>query len=224
MPEGRLWKRKGTYSRRLSKLPLECRYLMREFVSWCDREGRLDADPHWVNRKFFCGDTDNYTDEQVAEFLQLLHDSKKNGVGLIQIYTVDGVQYLWLPGFEGEQSKSWVTWTKPKEAESSIPEPQSASPPSTSKKKPDVKLNPKLREMIDFLEGKIGRPATPKDLEQLKDMSSTYEVDTFKEAVEEAVGLNKRSLTYIERILESKQEPEPEEPEPEGESGEVELE
>lgn len=239
MPESRLIKRKITMSRRLNKLPLECRYLMREFILWVDKEGRLDGDPHWINRKFFCGDTDNYTDEQVAEFLQLLHDSKKNGAGLIELYKVDGVQYLWLPGFEGEQSKSWVTWTKPKEAESSIPKPQSASPSSTSKKMSafsitqvsgdkrtmkELRVDAKLREMIDFFEGKIGRPATPKDLEQLKDMSSTYEVDTFKEAVEEAVRLGKRSLTYIERILESKQEPEPEETEPEGESGEVELE
>lgn len=123
MPEGRLIKRKITRSRRLNQLPLECRYLMREFILSVDKEGRLDGDPHWIKREFFCGDLDDYTDEQVAGWLKLLHDSKKNGLGLIELYEVDGVQYLWLPGFLGEQSKTWLHGARLREAESSIPPP-----------------------------------------------------------------------------------------------------
>lgn len=227
MPEGRLIRRKIADNERLNSLPVEARLLYDRLILFVDREARHKAIPRLLLRRYF--PLDDYTDEQMLGWLKGLHDAKKtdeNGhkYGLIELYEVDELQYLWLPGFEGEQSKSWSNpthGTKWKEAESSIPEPPASSP---SKKKSDIKLSPKLQEMIDFFEDKIGRPATPKELEQLRDMSSTYELDSFKGAVEEAVRLNKRNLTYIERILESKQEPEPEEPTSEEESGEVPLE
>lgn len=121
MPEGRLIKRKIVDDYRLNSLPIEARLLYFNIILWVDREGRLQADPKWVNRRFF--PMDSFTNEQVAEWLQMLHDSKKNGIGLIELYEVSGLKYLWLPGFEGEQSKSWLKYTKEKEAESSIPPP-----------------------------------------------------------------------------------------------------
>ena len=142
MPEGRLIKRKITMSRRLNKLPLQCRYLMREFIIWVDKEGRLDGDPHWINREFFCGDLDDYKDEQVAEWLKLLHGTKKNGSGLIELYEVDGVQYIWLPGFIEEQNKTWYHGARNSEAESSIPPPPSASEKRKAAVKPAEEIYP----------------------------------------------------------------------------------
>ncbi|KKK91161.1 hypothetical protein LCGC14_2715760 [marine sediment metagenome] len=220
MPEGRMIRRKIADSERLNRLPVEARLLYDRLILFVDKEARHHANPRLLLRRFF--PLDNYDDKDMEEWLQGLYAAKKNGKGLIELYEIDGLRFLWLPGFEGEQSKSWVKFTKEKEAESSIPEPP---PLGKGKKKPDIKTDTKLKDMVDLFENKVGRPATPKELEQLKDMSSTYELDSFKEAVEEAG--DKRNLTYIERILESKREPEPEEPTTDDESegsGEVELE
>ena len=235
MPEGRMIRRKIADSERLNRLPVEARLLYDRLILFVDKEARHHANPRLLLRRFF--PLDNYSDKDMEEWLKGLYAAKKNGKGLIELYEIEGLRFLWLPGFEGEQSKSWVKFTKEKEAESSIPEP----PPITKNSKmsgfsitqvsgdkrtlKELRVDAKLQDMIDFFENKIGRPATPKELEQLKDMSSTYELDSFKEAVEEAG--DKRNLTYIERILESKREPEPEEPTTDDESegsGEVELE
>lgn len=159
MPEGRLVKRKITDNYRLNSLPVEARLLYFNIILWVDREGRLQADSKWINRRFF--NMDNYSDDQVAEWLQGLHSSKKNGLGLIELYEVDELQYLWLPGFEGEQSKSWVKFTKEKEAESSIP-----PPPSTRERRRSSKpVATETKEVADVL---IPTPFEEELLEVLK--------------------------------------------------------
>ena len=121
MPEGRLIKRKITDNYRLLSQPIPARHLYYNLILWVDKEGRIQADIHWINKRFF--QMDNYADEEVEEWLQGLHDAKKNGKGLIELYEVDGLKYMWLPGFLGEQSLTWFHGARNREAESSIPAP-----------------------------------------------------------------------------------------------------
>ena len=172
MPEGRLIKRKITRSRRLNKLPLECRYLMREFILWGDREGRLVADPHWVNREFFCGDTDNYTDEQVKDYLQMLHDSRE-----IELYEVDGKQYLWVPEFDGEQSKE-------------------LEKPNGEIKTDDLKV----ATMIKAYEDEAKRTLTPHDVDILIDFADNYPDSWFERALTDYPG---KPLNYLGKVMEN---------------------
>lgn len=124
MPEGRLIKRKIADNERLNRLPVPARLLYERLILFVDREARHQANPRMLLRRFF--PLDDYTDEEMQGWLEGLHGAKKNGVGLLELYEVDDIQYLWLPGFEKEQSKSWSHpnhGTKWKEAESSIPSP-----------------------------------------------------------------------------------------------------
>lgn len=127
MPDGRLIKRKIADNERLNCLPVEARLLYDRLILFMDKEYRHQANPRLLLRRFF--PLDEYTDEQMQEWLEGLHDAKKNGIGLVELYKVDDIQYLWLPGAEGEQSKTWLHGAREKEADSSIP------PPPTVKEK-----------------------------------------------------------------------------------------
>ena len=147
MPEGRMIRRKIADSERLNRLPVEARLLYDRLILFVDKEARHHANPRLLLRRFF--PLDNYSDKDMEEWLQGLYAAKKNGKGLIELYEIDGLKFLWLPGFEGEQSKSWVKFTKEKEAESSIPEPSAIT---KGKKKPDIKTDTKLKDMVDLFE------------------------------------------------------------------------
>lgn len=121
MPEGRKLKKKIVDSERLNSVPIEAECLFYKMLTHLDCEGRLKAEPQWVCNKFFS--YRNYNTEQVDGWLHDLHGQKKEGVGLIELYQVEGRKYLWMPGFEEEQGETWLHNVKPKEAPSTIPPP-----------------------------------------------------------------------------------------------------
>lgn len=121
MPEGRKLKKKIVDSERLNSVPIEAETLFYKMLTHLDCEGRLKAEPQWVNNKFYS--YRNYTTEQVDGWLHDLHNQKKNGLGLIELYEVENRKYLWMPGFEEEQGETWLHNVKPKEAPSTIPAP-----------------------------------------------------------------------------------------------------
>jgi len=127
MPEARNIKRKIADNERINSLPVPARLLYDRLILFADKEARHHANPRLLLRRFF--PLDDYSDEEMQGWLQGLNDAKKNGKGLIELYEVDGLKYMWLPGFEGEQSKTWLHGARNKEAESSIP------PPPTLKEK-----------------------------------------------------------------------------------------
>ena len=151
MPEGRLIKRKIADNERLNSLPVPARLLYDRLILFVDREARHHANPRLLLRRFF--PLDDYTDEEMQGWLEGLHKAKKNGVSLLELYEVDNIQYLWLPGFEQEQSKSWshpTHGTKWKEAESSIPPPPEKTRPRL-KPLTDIILTPFEVEVLDVI-------------------------------------------------------------------------
>ena len=152
MPEGRLIKRKIADNERLNGQPVQARLLYDRLILFVDREARHSANPRLLLRRFF--PLDEYTDEQMQEWLEALHNAKKNGVGLLELYQIDGIQYLWLPGFEKEQSKSWshpTHGTKWKEAESSIPPPPTTKEKRKAIAESDIILTPFEMELLETM-------------------------------------------------------------------------
>lgn len=199
MPRGRFLNKKIVDDYRLNKVPVEAELLFYKMVTHLDCEGRLQADPKLINNKFYA--LRNFTNEEVDEWLDALWGQKKNGVGLIERYEIEGNQYLWMPGFEGEQGKSWH---KERESPSEIPPPPGQKEPKLSKAKPikteDI-IDPKLAGIVKSYEENIGM-LTPALFERLKDDFTEYGAESVKKAIEEAVLYNKRNLKYIEAILE----------------------
>jgi len=121
MPEGRWVPKSLNDDYRLNSVSLEAEILYRKMWNTCDREARLKADPKWVNKTYF--PLRDYNDKEVEGWLQDLMKQKKNGLGLIEIYEVEGFSYLWLPDFGLLQTNSWLHTGKAREKESIIPQP-----------------------------------------------------------------------------------------------------
>ena len=202
MPEGRLIKKKIVDDYRLNNVSVEAELLYIKMIPHLDREGRLQADPKLINKKFYA--LRDFTAEEVELWLNDLANQKKNGKGLIELYEVEGHKYLWMPGFEGEQSGSWQRHVKQKEAPSAIPPPP-GMPSSTVEvvppTRPDI-VGERVARNITLFEDLAGRLATPNELDSIKDDTDKYPEGWFEKAVEEAKKHGKRSLRYIEVILE----------------------
>jgi len=200
MPESRPIKRKTADDYRLSSVSIEAECLYYKMLPWLDREGRLKAEPKLVNKLYY--PLRDYTNEQVEGWLAELHEQKKNGYGLIQLYEVEGRQYLWYPGFLGEQSRSW---RYDREAASVIPPPGVADKPEQPKQaspgydKSDI-LDAELASLMTYYESNIGM-LTPTLADRLKDDHTHYPAGWTEKAIDEAVVYNKRNLKYIEAIL-----------------------
>ena len=202
MPDGRMINKKIVDNERLAEVPIEADDLFMKMILFLDREGRLSfpANPTLILKKIF--PLRDYTVEQIEEWLKALAGKRKQGLGLIELYEVEGRRYLWMPGFKGEQSKSWLNTTYNREAPSDIPPPPGTKDPPVPKS-PDVEdiIDQRLKEIVKLYGEKIGVPA-PDIYERLKDISKEYpEEGWFEEAVSEAVKHNAKSLDYIETIL-----------------------
>jgi DnaD/phage-associated family protein len=204
MPEGRLINRKIVDNERLAAVPFEAEGLFWRMILFLDREGRLSfpANATLIRNKLF--PLRDFTVQQVEEWLRVLAGQKKDGKGLIELYEVEGRRYLWMPGFKGEQSKSWLNTVYYREAPSDIPAPPGVKDIPPDAKSPKVKdiIDPRLADMVKLYEDNIGI-CTPAIYEKLKDFSKEYpEEGWFEKAVSEAVKNEARSLAYIEKILE----------------------
>jgi len=206
MPEGRLIKHEVVEDYRLGNVPIEAEFLYGAMLRKANRDGLLVAHPQAIKRKFF--PARDYSNEQIEQWLKDLQSQKDGGLGLIELYEVDGVKYLWLPRFEASQSESWRKFVKPREAPSDIPLPPGLKPePPKPKAKPlpVEDPDPALAKVVKCYESNIGI-VTPIIAERLKDIARTYPEGWFDKAVEEACISGKRSLKYIERILERYQQ------------------
>lgn len=208
MPRGRFINRKIVDDYRLNSVPVEAELLYLKMITHLDREGRLQAEPKLINKKFYA--LRDFTDEQVEEWLNALWNEKKQGKGLIELYEVEGHKYLWMPGFWGEQTTGWQNTTYFREAPSEIPPPgvkaqPAKAPEPKEKQKPSLQvdeiLDPKLAANVRYFQEKLGRIPSVPEFEQLKGMTD-YPDGWFEKAVDEAVSYNKRNLRYIEKILE----------------------
>lgn len=204
MPRGRMINKKIVDDERLNDVPIEAELLFFKMITHLDREGRLKANPRLVRNTFFS--LRDYSVEDVEGWLEDLASQKKGGVGLIELYQVEGRQYLWMPGFEGEQGRSWQTSVKPREAASDLPPPPGFKPaPKAEEKGPTSKaadiIDEKLAAVVRCYEDNIGI-GTPAIFERLKVIVDTYPEGWFEKAVEEACRHQKQSLAYIEKILE----------------------
>ena len=114
--------------------------------NFCDDEGRAVCSPSRLKMQIFPADP--------ADFRQLL--AELSGVGLVQIYVVDGVEYLSLPGFSKHQKID-------KRAKSKLPDPPTSAEsrrlPPTSAESPQIPPPDQGREWIK--EGKNAAPEKP---------------------------------------------------------------
>ncbi|MBA7585126.1 hypothetical protein ES708_27096 [subsurface metagenome] len=204
MPDGRMVNKKIVDNERLSEVPIEADDLFMKMILFLDREGRLSfpANSTLIRNKLF--PLRDYTVEQVEGWLQALFEKKKKGKGLIELYEVEGRRYLWMPGFKGEQSKSWLNTVYNREAPSDIPPPpgEKDAVPARAPEVEDI-MDPRLAAMVKCYEDNFPGVLSVLDYEKLKDFSKEYpEEGWFEEAVKEA-GKNKVfSLAYVEKILE----------------------
>jgi DnaD/phage-associated family protein len=204
MPDGRMINKKIVDNERLAAVPFEAEGLFWRMILFLDREGRLSfpANATLIRNKLF--PLRDFTVQQVEEWLQALAAQKKDGKGLIELYKVEGRRYLWMPGFKGEQSKSWLNTVYYREAPSEIPPPPGVKDPPPDTKSPKVGdiIDQRLADMVKLYEDNIGI-CTPAIYEKLKDFCKEYpEEGWFEEAVKEAVDHKAHSLAYIEKILE----------------------
>lgn len=204
MPDGRMINKKIVDNERLAAVPFEAEGLFWRMILFLDREGRLSfpANATLIRNKLF--PLRSFTVDQVEGWLQDLAGQKKNGMGLVELYEVGGRRYLWMPGFKGEQSKSWLNTIYNREAPSDIPPPPGIKdlPPPTKSPRVDDIIDPRLAAMVRSYEENIGI-ATPIIYEKLKDFSKEYpDEGWFEEAVKEAVKHGARNIAYIEKILE----------------------
>ncbi len=210
MASGRFLKNKISLSHRVNALSDGGALIFTWMLGHLDCEGRMRGDAMFV--KNIVVPYRKYSVKQVDKWLTQMTTLIKDGQPLIQRYEVDGHQYIFYPGFSGEQGQSRIPGEAPawkgKEAPSVLPAPSGYEAteqvmPITEraiKNTADI-LDPQLKEMVEAYEANIGI-ATPGIFEELKNMSKAYPDGWFKDAVSEASGYNKRSLRYIEKILE----------------------
>lgn len=215
MAEARLLRKKISNSERVNSLPIGAALLFTWMIPHLDREGRMSGNPKIVKRTVF--PLQNFSLDTIDKWLDQMQELKDDvtGYGLVERYEVNGHQYLWMPGFDGEQGKArdpsaTPSW-KMRESPSDIPPPpdvpiQSPEPSTPAKKRAfehtEEIVDPVFKEMIVTFEDNIGI-CTPILADRIKDIQDNYPEGWFSKAVQEAVTYGKRNLKYIERVLES---------------------
>jgi len=174
MATARLLRQKISMSQRVNALPLPARLLFTWMIPHLDVEGRMSGDPLIIKRTVF--PLTRFSKRQIAQWLDLMEAqvdpvTKK---GLIQQYEVDGYKYLWMPGFDSEQSQKTPAagerpaW-KNRETPSKIPPPPGVKDPPIQrqpKKEQDVpvKIDSRLAEMVKCYEENISHRPYSKSL------------------------------------------------------------
>ena len=204
MASGRMVRNKICTSERVNALPIPARLLYTWMITHLDCEGRMSGNPLIVKQTVI--PLTNYTIKQVDGWLDLMATQKSpvSGLGLIERYEINGIKYLWMPGFVGEQGQgrdgkepSW----KSREAPSIIPPPPNGLSKEIPKEDSGIILDDKFARIAQEYEANIGM-ITPMISQRLQDISDNYPEGWFGKAVEEGLANNKRNLKYVERILE----------------------
>ena len=213
MARGRFINKSMNENARLEAMLIECVDFFKRVVSISDVEGRLKGDSKYL-RNILYPWRESIRTRHVEGLLKVLWNSKDddNGFGLIERYSVNGKECIWLPGFDKHQKGI----RKDREAASEIPPcPLETTPVSaaeiTSVKEVREDIDAKLAAMIKYYEEEIGHPLTPMDYENIKDFAATYPDGWFEKAVDEAKKRKvKAPIRYIEKcMLNWQQEEEP---------------
>lgn len=214
MSRGRFVNKKISSDERVAELPLPAQLLFTWMITHLDREGRLSGTPRTIKRTVM--PLTDVTLEDVDKWLDAMAEQKSpaTGYGLIERYEVEGRQYLWMPGFEGEQGQPKEPGKEPawkgREAPSSMPEPPNLpkrpKPKAMPAKETEVFdgagiVDEVFGKMITAFEENINM-ITPMLAERIKIIRDEYPEGWFEKAVAEAVTHNARNLKYIERVLE----------------------
>lgn len=202
MADGRLVKNKISKSGRVNRLPFGAALLFTWMITHLDCEGRMHGNPRVVKNVVL--PLRPISVKQVDGWLNEMAAMTKNGHGLIVRYEVEGEKYIWMPGFEDEQTNL----RKDRERKSVIPPPPDhVAPPPAERPQVEAKsvtadiLDENLAAVVKSYEQNVGM-ATPAIYERLKDIASGYPERWFQDALAEALNHGKRSLSYMERILE----------------------
>lgn len=196
MARARLISQKICWSERVNALPLMAEILYYRMILHTDKYGRLKAEPILIKNTIL--PLRKVTLKMVRYYLELMENSKKNGLGLIQRYEVEGRKYLYMPGFDSEQAPEGGTaWRGRETVDSGIPAPPDWIPPSEETPVVDKKLG----KVFTCYEDNIGL-LTPMIADELKAAEKLYPVNWIIDAIQEAVKQNKRKWSYISAILE----------------------
>jgi len=206
MPKSRMIATDIGRNYRVAQLPYEP-HDAQKFYTWMvligDREGRLPGDPKLLTK--IVAPHCDYPPEEVEEWLRLMESLKddETGFGLIETYEVNGHKYIWFPGWENWQPRSY----RSRESPSKIPSPpvhnfsgRSKKPRKSKRAQIDDIIDEALKKKVDCYEANIA-VMTPVALEQIKSETSGDPPGWFEKAVDEAVTYNKRNLKYILAIL-----------------------
>jgi len=197
---GRFISNKISDSERVNQLPITAQLLYTWMITHLDREGRIQGNPKIIKQKVI--PLIDVTYKQVDSWLDEMAGLKKNGYGLIERYEVEGIRYIWMPGFDGEQSSRGGTAWKDRERESDIPPPAGIIPEINNignGVKEDI-LDPNFAAIVQCYHSEIG-VISPTVKEKLEAIADEYKADWFQDAVKEAVENNARSIRYVEAIL-----------------------
>jgi DnaD/phage-associated family protein len=185
-------------------------------ISNADDEGRMKASPQYLKTTIFAGDS--CTIPELLQWRSLIVS-----IGLINLYEIDGVEYLSLPTWHTYQyiSKPYPSklpappkHTKSKRNTDNIPAPITE----------DSENNPALQHSIGIgigIGNGIGNGDSATDnifklfednyqklnqgiRDRLDDFIKTYSEEKVLHAINEGIKYNKRSLAYIEAILKDK--------------------
>lgn len=186
----------------------------------CDDFGRMDARPAIVRARCYPLRLATVSDDDIAARLNRLAE-----VGLIHLYEADGRLYLQMVTWAKHQQ---VRAKKSKYPDPPAPDnvcnqlqandntcPRiririrntNSDPDTDSKTRPtaaadrDLDVDPEAGECCRLFEGEFGRPLSPLEAEQILDLHKTFGLDLVREALSRAVAQGKRSIRYVQRIL-----------------------
>ncbi len=195
MAKGRFISGKWVDDERVNALSEGAETLFARIIIKADCEGRFYGNARVVNGKLY--PLRNLSNRQVELRLKELESQKKNGTGLIVRYIVGATQFLYLPGFEGEQTGM----RKDREAPSIIPAPSGdASEPVAPVKAESEGLDTEFGALVALYENNMG-PITSIVRDKMLDWCKEVPIDWVSKAIEQAVLQGKRNWAYIDGIL-----------------------
>ncbi|KKL84578.1 hypothetical protein LCGC14_1963350 [marine sediment metagenome] len=196
MARARLVSKKISESERVNDLPGDGALLYTWMITHTDKYGRMKAMPLLIKNTVF--PLRNVTLKNIKLWLNLMEASKKDGLGLIERYEVDDKHYLYMPGFDSEQSpQGGYKWRDNEKIDSGIPAPPDLIPPS------GPKLDKPLGEVATCYADNIGN-LTPIISEAIKDLNDEYGSARCIEAIKESAKKGVHNIKYITAILEGR--------------------
>ena len=216
MPRGHFISRSINTNARLEAMPIEIADLFKRLIIGADVEGRLPGKAASLKEGLY-ELRDDVNPRRIRRWLTRLAESKdsETGLGLIEIYSADRRECIWLPGFETHQ----VGLRKDRYAASEIPPPPAKLMAAARKKivaargkeaeKPrsEIKTDDiKVASMVAYYEKATGRTLGHMDGVRVVEFADDYEDGWFEKAVDEVVASPEpinAPMSYIGKCLEN---------------------